>query len=172
MGVVRLVLCGPIVAVLRQQGLHALAKRLVRLGLFADSAPIALQLPVEIASESASRRFLLRNLLAMSHVLQNFRKPSSFRLELFERAMRITYVRLLGTGLIRTPVLSPLRSVVSDEIARAISTGERDEWRAARRGLFAGCALLMSEREVERPQVTRRSLTLIHDRARVSTALR
>jgi len=92
------------------------------------------------------------------------------QVKLFERALRITYMRLLNTGLVRVTQLTRLRVVVSDAIARAISNGEGDEWRAARRGLFAGCALLMADWEVERPPLSHRSLKLVHNDDRASTA--
>ena len=61
---------------------------------------------------------------------------------LLDQALRIAYTRLIDAGLRQESSIAGARDILVATIASAISHGDRDIWRLARRGIFAACAVI------------------------------
>ncbi len=69
---------------------------------------------------------------------------------LLDRAMRLAYIRLIDTDVARAHEIRALRDPLILPMVLAITKGETDVWRLARRGIFAACAVIASE-ALDRP---------------------
>jgi hypothetical protein len=63
-------------------------------------------------------------------------------LVLLDEALRIAYTRLIDAGLRTESSIVGARDILIATIASAISRGERDRWRLARRAIFAACEVI------------------------------
>ncbi len=61
---------------------------------------------------------------------------------LLDQALRIAYTRLIDAGLRQESAIAGTRDILVATIASAITRGDRDTWRLARRGIFAACAMI------------------------------
>lgn len=61
---------------------------------------------------------------------------------LLDQALRIAYTRLIDAGLREESSIAGSRDILVATIASAISRGDRDTWRLARRGIFAACEVI------------------------------
>ena len=61
---------------------------------------------------------------------------------LLDQALRIAYTRLIDAGLRQESSIAGARDILVATIASAISHGDRDTWRLARRGIFAACEIM------------------------------
>ena len=61
---------------------------------------------------------------------------------LLDQALRIAYTRLIDAGLRQESAIAGARDILVATIASAISRGDHDTWRLARRGIFAACEVI------------------------------
>lgn len=68
---------------------------------------------------------------------------------LLDKALRLAYTHLIDKRVAGITAITNMRNLLISAIVAGIEKGESDEWRLARRALFASYALLAQQRITE-----------------------